>query len=301
MSEILRLLRAREFAAAGYLMGWKVVGLLPRPLVARVFRWAADKASDDGRGMEQLRRNLTRVVGAENVTRALVRDALRSYARYWMEAFRLPRIAADPDLHRRLTAGVSGRETFERSLARGRGVILVLPHTGNWDMAGMWLVKNYTSFATVAERVKPEALYQAFVDYREELGFEVLAHSGDRPPFSRLKEVLIDGGVVCLLGERDLKQSGIEVEFFGETATFPAGTAQLAIETGANIHVVHAWFTDDGWGLKANEPVEVTTVAETTQRIADEFAENIRAHPTDWHMLQPLWVADVPKKAKKAD
>lgn len=303
MTGIWGLIRQREWAAAGYLAGWKVVSALPRPVAKAVFTFGADLASDHGRGMEQLRRNLTRVVGAENVTAELVRDSVRSYARYWMEAFRLPSLVADPDLLRQITDGVVGRDIFEASLARGKGVILVLPHTGNWDMAGMWLSSNYGQFATVAERVKPEALFNAFVDYRESLGFEVLALTGhSEPPFSRLREVLNDGGVVCLLGERDLRQTGVEVEFFGEHTTMPAGSVKLAQETGAGLHVVHGWFpSEDGWGFSVSDALEVTDLESTTQRMADLFAANIAAHPADWHMLQPQWTRDINEsKARRA-
>ena len=307
MKDVLRLLRDRDFAAAGYLAGWSLVGVLPAPVAARLFQFGADRVSDDGKGLEMLRRNLSRVVGPENVTRGLVRDAMRSYARYWLEAFRLPTLTDDEKLHARLTAGVVGREAFDASVASGRGVILTLPHSGNWDMAGTWLVKNYGQFTTVAERVKPEVLFNAFVEFRESLGFEVLALTGgQQPPFSRLREVLEDGRIVCLLGERDLKQTGVEVDFFGEKTTMPAGSAQLAIETGAALHVVHSWFYEDedgpGWGLSASDEVEVTDLPATMQRVADLFAANIVAHPQDWHMLQPQWTVDVDevKAARRA-
>ncbi len=298
MNRILQLLRDREYAALGYLAGWRVVRLLPEPVAGRLFDWGADRASDDGRSMEMLRRNLTRVVGAENVTRRLVRDSVRSYARYWREAFRLPTLASDATLMARLTEGVVGREALDASVAKGRGVIFTLPHSGNWDMAGFWLVNNYGQFTTVAERVRPEVLFDAFVDFRESLGFEVLPLTGGgQPPFERLREVLEGGGIVCLMGERDLKQTGVKVDFFGEETTMPSGSARLAMETGAALHVAHSWFYEDedgpGWGLSASDEVEVTTLAETMQRVADLFAANIAAHPEDWHMLQPEWTVDL--------
>lgn len=283
--------------AWAYIAGWKIVGALPHAFTAPLFRAAADRISDQGAGMETLRRNLTRVVGAENVTRELVRDNVRSYARYWLEAFRLPRIAADEDALARYSAQVEGREHLDAALAKGKGVILTLPHSGNWDFAGLWLVANYSSFTTVAERLKPEALFDAFVGFRESLGFEVLPLTGgDQPPFRRLKEVLNSNGIVCLLGERDLSGRGVPVTFFGDETTMPVGPAKLAVETGAELLVVHSWFTHGsdgpGWALRANPPIEVTDVASTTQRVADGFAANIAQHPEDWHMLQPLWPAD---------
>lgn len=286
-----------DVAAAGYLAGWKVVRRLPQPVARTIFRWVADFASDNGHGMDGLRRNLTRVVGAENVTRELVRDSMRSYMRYWMEAFRLPAIHSDPQLHERLMGGLEGLEHFDASAQSGRGVILALPHSGNWDMAGVFLVGHYGQFTTVAERLRPEVLFDAFVDYREELGFEVLPLTGGAAtPFARLKEALEEGGVVCLLAERDITRSGVTVDFMGEEANMAAGPAQLAIETGAALHVVHSWFEGDGWGLSVSPEVEVTDIQETTQRMADGFAANIRRHPADWHMLQPQWNEDVERR-----
>ncbi|WP_411702245.1 phosphatidylinositol mannoside acyltransferase [Corynebacterium sp. LaCa142] len=287
----------QDVAAAGYLAGWKVVRRLPEPVARTIFRWGADFASDHGRGMDGLRGNLTRVVGAENVTRELVRDSMRSYMRYWMEAFRLPAIHADPQLHERLMSGLKGLEHFDASAQSGRGVILALPHSGNWDMAGVFLVGHYGQFTTVAERLKPEVLFDAFVDYREELGFEVLPLTGGAAtPFARLKEALQEGGVVCLLAERDITRRGITVDFMGEEANMAAGPAQLAIETGAALHVVHSWFEGDGWGLSVSPEVQVTDIKETTQRMADGFAANIQHHPEDWHMLQPQWNEDVERR-----
>ena len=286
-----------DLAAAGYLAGWKVVRRLPEPVARTLFRWGADLASNNGRGMDGLRQNLARVVGLENVTRALVRESMRSYMRYWMEAFRLPAIHSDARLHERLLNGLEGLEHFDASAESGRGTILALPHSGNWDMAGVFLVGHYGQFTTVAERLKPAVLFEAFVDYRETLGFEVLPLTGgDASPFKRLKEVLEAGGVVCLLAERDLTRSGISVDFMGEEANMAAGPAQLALETGAALHVVHSWFEGAGWGLSVSPEIEVTDLQETTQRMADGFADNIRRHPEDWHMLQPQWNVDIERR-----
>ena len=285
---------AEKLSALGYLAGWRLLRWLPLPLARALFRAGADLYSRNGRGMDQLRANLSRVVGPENVTRELVRDATRSYARYWMEAFRLPAISKHPELMDRLRAGAVGVDIFDRSRDLGRGVIITAPHSGNWDMAGSFLVSHNGQFTTVAERVRPEELFEAFVEFRETLGFEVIALTGgDTPPFERLKEVLRGGGVVCLLGERDLRGSGVETTFFGEQTSMPAGPAQLAIETGAPLHVVHQWFEGDGWGLSVSDPVPVDNLGDTVQRIADLFAADIAAHPRDWHMLQPLWFADL--------
>lgn len=300
-SSVVQLVREREWATLGYLAGWKGIRAIPEPVARVAFRMGADIASRRGAGMDQLRANLSRVVGRENVTRELVRDSVRSYARYWLEAFRLPGIASRPGLFDELVASVSGLQHLDASLAAGKGTILCLPHCGNWDMAGLMVVHYCGGFTTVAERLKPEALYQAFVDYRESLGFTVLPLSGGPHPFPLLKNALARGEVVCLLGERDLRRRGQPVTFFGESTTFPVGSVQLARETGAQLHVADCWFTDpQGWAFSISPPIDVAPgLQPALQEVADRFAENIARHPQDWHLLQPLWPADVPQRKRQ--
>lgn len=300
------LARCGEFAALGYLAGWRLVAGLPDRVARGLFDLGADLASYHGVGPDQLRRNLARVVGPEHVTRDLVRRSMRSYARYWLEAFRLPQLARG-DWAERLDVQVDGVQHFDRSYATGRGVVIALPHAGNWDLAGMWLARRIGRFTTVAERLQPEELFQAFVAYRESLGFDVLAHAGGATrPYDRCREVLSRGGVVVLMGERDLKGRGVPVEFFGEPTTFPAGPAKLAQETGAALHAAHCWFTETptgprgrrrwGWGMACSPEIRPgvgpDSVRETTQLVATYFARGIAEHPEDWHMLQPQWLAD---------
>ena len=300
------MVKKEDLSAAGYFAGWSVVKHLPLPVARWLFTKVADKVSDNGKGMEQLRRNLMRVVGPENVTRKLVRDSMRSYMRYWMEAFRLQSMQKDPGLHSQLLAGLEGKELLDASLVSPHGTILALTHSGNWDMAGVFLVGYDGPFTTVAERVKPESLFEAFVDYRESLGFRVIALTGgDQPPYEQLKKALEAGEVVCLLSERDLTRSGVEVDFFGEPCSMAAGPALLAQETGANLHAVHCFFTDEdegvqpGWKMTVSEPLAVTDTQGTTQRIAQQFEKFLRRRPQDWHMLQPQWTADIEARRQR--
>lgn len=298
---------ARERAVGlGYSAGWGAVKAVPRGMSVRAFRAVADAATvRNGPGARQLRKNLRRVVGpgmSELRMDALVGEALRSYSRYWLETFRLEgmdhdAIAADTDRN------VVGVEHLDAGLARGRGVVLALPHTGNWDAAGIWLVHRGGPFTTVAERLKPESLFDRFVAYRESLGMEVLALTGGaRPPIDVLAERLRQNRVVCLLADRDLSRHGVQVDFFGEPTRMPAGPALLAAQTGAALVPVRPRFVGEGWGISFSPPVELPDgepagrIAAATQAIADRFAEGIAQEPADWHMLQRLWLADLPPR-----
>ncbi|MGV0645086.1 phosphatidylinositol mannoside acyltransferase [Mycolicibacterium sp. XJ879] len=283
----------------GYAAGWRLVRAMPEFAARNAFNAGAHYAAR-GAGPQQLRKNLARVLGVtpDRVPDGLIRASVASYARYWREAFRLPTMDHE----------AVGRELFVHDVDRvwagleaGRGVVVALPHSGNWDMAGVWLVQNHGSFTTVAERLKPESLYNRFVAYRESLGFEVLPSSGGpRPPYEILRERLRDNHIVCLMAERDLSRNGVTVDFFGEPTRMPAGPAKLAIETGATLLPAHCWFEGDGWGMGVYPAVDTSSgdVTAITQALADRFARNIAAHPADWHMMQPQWLADLPAERR---
>jgi phosphatidylinositol dimannoside acyltransferase len=285
----------------GYAAGWRTVRAMPEFAARNVFDAGALYASRNG-GPDQLRKNLARVIAVapEDVPGDLMRASLASYARYWREAFRLP--AMD---HRalglRLAETVSGQEHIHAALANGRGLVAALPHSGNWDLAGVWMAQTHGRFTTVAERLKPESLYERFVEYRESLGFEVIPLSGgEQPPFPLLSERLTDNKVVCLMAERDLSRTGVPVNFFGEPTRMPAGPAKLAITTGAALLPVHSWYERDACRVEFYPPMDCTSgdVGVVTQALADVFARNIAEHPADWHMLQPQWLADLSDKRR---
>ncbi|CAN5670328.1 phosphatidylinositol mannoside acyltransferase [soil metagenome] len=280
----------------GYAAGWQVVRAMPEFAARNAFDAGALFASRNG-GPAQLRKNLARVIGVPpaEVPDSLIRDSLASYARYWREAFRLPSMDMDK-LAVRIEPCLLGSNHIDDALAAGRGVVMALPHSGNWDMAGVWVVQHYGTFTTVAERLKPESLYQRFIDYRETLGFEMLPLTGgERPAFSVLAERLRDNRIIALMAERDLTRKGVEVDFFGELTRMPAGAAKLAIETGAALLPVHCYNTPDSWVFDVSGPLDTASgdVQIVTQALADSFADGIAAHPGDWHMLQPQWVADL--------
>jgi KDO2-lipid IV(A) lauroyltransferase len=285
----------------GYAAGWRVVREMPEPW-ARGIAGAGARYAARGGGPEQLRKNLARVIGSTpaEVPDSLIRAALASYARYWREAFRLPSMDL-PALADRLDRAFVGAEHFAAAHAAGRGAVMALPHSGNWDMAGVWLAQNYGTFATVAERLKPESLYDRFIEFREGLGFEVLPLTGgDRPPFEVLAERLRQNTFVCLMADRDLTRSGVPVEFFGEPTRMPAGPAKLAIETGAPLHPAHIYYDGADCVVQIDDAIDTSSgdVGVIIQALADRFAINIAKHPQDWHMLQPLWLADLSQKRR---
>ncbi|MFE7598939.1 phosphatidylinositol mannoside acyltransferase [Streptomyces sp. NPDC057494] len=287
-----------------YGAGWATVKKLPEPVAAGLGRQIADFAwKRRGKSVLRLESNLARVVPDATPERLaeLSQAGMRSYMRYWMESFRLPTWSKE-QVER--SVDIKDQHNLEEGLASGRGVILALPHLANWDLAGVWVTRSLgVPFTTVAERLKPESLYDRFVAYRESLGMEVLPHTGGSA-FGTLARRLRAGGLICLVADRDLSASGTEVTFFGDTARMPAGPAILAQQTGALLLPVTLWYDDTPvMQGRIHGPIDVPesgTRAEKTslmtQALADAFASGIADHPEDWHMLQRLWLADLDER-----
>jgi KDO2-lipid IV(A) lauroyltransferase len=247
-------------------------------------------------------RNLSRITGlapdSPEVARLVV-AAYQSYARYWLETFRLVREGRDFFLERFQT---HQQDRLDAVYSKGKGVIVVVGHLGNWDAAGAWVGATGRSLVTVAEILKPRRMFDFFAEHRARLGMTIYpARAGVT---RALAGALEEGAIVAILGDRDLKGTGPEVSFFGEPASFPAGPASIALTTGVPLLVagVFGVVRDDGsrgWDAFFSEPIEpppgVTgkeAIERFTQRIASALEVYVAMRPEEWHVLQPFWIAD---------
>ena len=273
-----------SLVSAGFVGAWRAVRLLPEDAAHALFRRMADGIHKrNGRSVQQLRENLA-VAAPDADLDVLTHDAVRSYLRYWCEAFRLPSWPID-DLIARST--VVGEENV-RGAYNGPGAIVALPHTANWDWAGAWTSATGMPVLAVAERLRPQRVYDEFVAFRESIGMEIIPLDGE-DTMARLVDGLARKRLVCLLSDRDLSRSGIEVELLGRPARVPTGPAILARRTGAA--VVPATFAYAGRGMELTfyPPIEPGRPSRMMQSVADAFTSGIRAHPQDWHMMQRVF------------
>ena len=228
--------------------------------------------------------------------RRAVQSAFDYYARYWVESFRLPSLPA-----RTVDAGMRlvGFSHVTDALERGTGAILALPHLGGWEWAGRWLCDVGYQVTVVVERIQPPELFEWFIELREELGMHVLPLGPDVAP--GVLKALRANDIVCLLCDRDLGGGGVEVEFFGERTTLPAGPATLGIRSGAPVIPVGVYFTRqvNGHHSVIRPPLSMERtgrlrddVTRITQELAHELEYLIRRAPDQWHMFQPNWPSD---------
>ena len=299
---------SERLTGVAYQLGWTVICRVPLAWASWAFAKAAGIAwRRQGPGVQILEANLRRVLSWKYGTgevdgkelRTLSRAALQSYARYWLETFRLSVTPTE-----RLVSGMRfqgpNEATLFDCLKAGRGVIIALPHMGNFEQAGAWVIaRGAGKFTTVAERLRPESVYESFLRFRRSLGFEVLPLTGGASPFGTLAQRLRGGGLVCLVSDRDLKESGIEVEMFGQKARISA-VAALAVHTGAALMPTATWFDGEDWGARIYDEIPVPDtgtraekIAAMSQALADRFTEAIAEHPQDWHMLQRVFTADL--------
>lgn len=283
---------------AGFGVGWALTRRIPEQVTARTLQEVGDRLwKQRGGGVAQLERNLGRAVpqATDVELRELSRRAMSSYFRYWHEVLRLP---SQPP-QRIVDSVVTDHEPHLRTaMAGGRGAIVALPHMANWDHAGAWACLTGMPVTTVAERLRPESLFNRFVGYREGLGMEVLPLTAGTASLTGLRAALDRGRLVCLVADRDLSRSGVPVQLLGEPATMPPGPAALSRITGAPLLAATLSYAGPLLRICFSDPVPVRRraggVAAMTQDVADHFSAGIRRTPVDWHMLQPVFIADAP-------
>lgn len=290
-----------RFVDSAYGLGWAITRHAPEPVAARLLESAADRmCKQHGAAAQQLTANLRRAVpnADDEKLGELCNSALRSYFRYWHEAFRLPAWTPSRIVDSVVTVN---EEPLRAGFAGGGGAIIALPHMANWDHAGAWACLTGMPVTTVAERLKPESLFDRFVRYREELGMHVLPLTGGRNRLTELRSALSAGRLVCLVADRDIGKSGIEVELLGEPARLPGGPATLARLTGAPLIAATLSYQGPLLRIEFSDPMLVRRGRDgaraMTQEIADVFSAGIRRAPVDWHMLQPVFTADLDSPA----
>jgi KDO2-lipid IV(A) lauroyltransferase len=281
-------------SAYAYFAGWRIVRWLPERTAYRLAYACADFLTKrNGKSVSRLRSNLSRTQPELTPLNLdlLLFESMRSYMRYWCDTFRFPDWSPD---RVRETVTVTNEHLLLDAVDAKTGVIVTLPHAGNWDHAGAYFCAKGINLVTVAEHLKPEKLFLKFLSYRQAMGMEVLPLDGR--VLGTLAQRLRSGALVALVADRDLSRSGIDVNFFGAPSRMPAGPAVLALKTGAPLITAFVSYTDNGIHIDFDEvslPVsgsDEEKISIIVQKMANQFERGISAHPQDWHMLQRIWI-----------
>jgi lauroyl/myristoyl acyltransferase len=284
---------------SAWLAAWDACRRLPGPVAFALGRLGgALMHRTDARRRAALTGNLRQVLGPGASPRELRRAVTRAFAnygRYWVELFRLERLSREEILAR---VSIEGREHLDAAIAGGRGCVIATAHIGNWDAGAGWLGAAGYPAAVIVEKVEPEALFERFRSERERLGLEVVPLTRGTDALAAMIRSVRAGKVVALLADRDLTRKGAPVEFFGRTATIPAGPATLALRTGAVLFagVIYQEPRRGHWHIVFRPPLEPAVTGDTrvdvaalTQRVAHELEILIRARPEQWFVLSRIW------------
>ena len=300
-----------------YRLAWGVTRRLPAALgyglahtVADLL-WVSHRFRRTTTGVGQLERNLSRILPPgtpPHELRRVSRAGMRSYMRYFYEAFALPGITQDEVLAR-------VRTDLDPQLhedVRAGSIVMALPHMGNWDLLGAWACRELATVLTVAERLKPDDLFNQFVSFRESLGMRIIGQDHGEKVFDRLLQTASHGHyVVALLADRDLSSAGITAQLGGATARVAAGPAAIAQRLGRPLYAASIHYeplagerrrrAGSPWGLVLTArgvpaPQDLQgreqVVAHTRAWVA-ALEPLIANHAQDWHMLQPVFDADL--------
>ena len=273
-------------------------GLLPEPVMRRTgegLGWLLSWFAPKKRAL--LRGHMARVLGPGRGTDAMARRMFMSYGRYWAETFWLrPRRRAMVVE----TAHIEGIEHVFAARDSGKGVILALPHLGNWEIAGAKAHAIGIPVLAVAESLSNKKITDWFVGVRNQMGIDVVLTGEKGRVTKELLRRLKEGGTIALLADRDLTGRGVAVELFGEGTTMPAGPVAMADRTGATLLPVGCFFdAGAGHAFFVRPPLEIPDlptreerVAAGSQLLADELEQIIRRDPEQWHLFQPNWPSD---------
>ena len=283
-----------NLSAYVYFAGWRLVRWLPESTAYKLaYRVSDFLVKRNGKSVQRLRSNLSRTQPGMTTLDLdlLVIEAMRSYMRYWCDTFRLPDWSKERIIK---TTSVTNEHLLTDAIAAKTGVIVAVPHAGNWDHAGAYFCAKGIRLVTVAERLKPEKLFLKFLAYRQAMGMEVLPLDGR--VLNTLEDRLNEGALVALVSDRDLSRSGIEVDFFDDVARMPAGPALLALRTNAPLITAFVSYTETGVHIEFRNVIlpssgdESSKVKEIVQMTAKYFEDGISESPEDWHMLQRIWI-----------
>lgn len=277
---------------------WRLVRLLPEKAAYSFFEIIAGIAyRKNGKRVQRLRTNYQVILpdATKVELEALVRSGLSSAMRYWCDTFRISDWSLDKTL---LSTRTNNEEFLFDPIKEKRGVIVAVPHAGNWDHAGAYFCAKGARVNTVAEHLKPERLFRKFLAHRERMGMRVLDLNAN--VLDDLRKILReDKELVALVADRDLSRSGINVRFFDKVARMPAGPAILAYETEADLITAYVCYREKGIEVFFTPPIKInrdaersTEITRITQVIAGRFEDAIRKEPASWHMQQRIFIDD---------
>jgi lauroyl/myristoyl acyltransferase len=216
----------------------------------------------------------------------------RNFAKYLVDFFRFEKIDRE---YIKKNIRIENIDNFDREMAKGKGVIVVTAHLGNWELGGVVISQSGYPFWVVVLPHKEKKVDKFFNYQRESKGLKVVPlGKAVRACLGALRK----NQIVGLVGDRDFTEKGMTVDFFGKPTFFPAGPAAFCLMTGASI--VPGFMLrnkDDTFTLRIEKAIEYTPTGDNEkdmhkiiQRYKAIIEDYIRQYPDQWYMFRKFWI-----------
>lgn len=218
-------------------------------------------------------------------------NMFRNFAKYLVDFFRFSKL--DKGFIDKNTK-IENIDYLDKALAAGKGAIILSAHIGNWELGGVVVSLLGYPLWVVALSHKDKKVNDFFISQRESKGVKVIpVGRAIRMSLGVLKEKQL----VALAGDRNFGERGVTVDFFGKSASLPAGPALLSLKTGAPI--VPAFMVrnkDNTFTLRMEEPLQFSNsgnkdkdLTELIVKYKNIFEQYIRKYPDQWYMFRKFW------------
>jgi len=239
--------------------------------------------------------NMRRILGPKASDRAVRRQtarAFRNYARYTIDLLWLSGSTRD---EREAICDVEGWEHVTSALDRGKGLLIVTGHFGNWDLPAAILAGRGYPVNVIVETLEPPAWNDRVQAIRERIGLRAIPmESGGRQLFAALRR----NQTVAVVFDRPLARGGVPVGYFDAETRLPEGVARLALRTGARVIGAVGLRRGDRVIAKVSPPFEVARTGDRerdvhalTQQVASWLEAHVRQYPDQWFMFRDFWPA----------
>jgi KDO2-lipid IV(A) lauroyltransferase len=278
----------------GHIIGSAIIRWLPRTWWYRIADVLVPLALLGWPGhVGRATQNLRRVLGPgepEHEVQQRSRAIFRNYAHYMIDLLWLPDASVE---ERERAVTILGWDHIPAALERGRGLLLVTGHLGNWDLPAAVMAGRGIPTNVIVETLEPPAWNERVQAIRERAGLRAIPmETGVREIYAALRR----NEVVAVVFDRPLTEGGVEVEFFGERTRVPEGVARIALRTGASIIGAVGIRRGNRFLAQVAPPVEYASTgdrerdaAAITQQIMDWFEGHVRQYPDQWYMFRSFW------------
>lgn len=281
-----------------YRMGYFLVNALPLKTSYRIASFAADiccmASFADRRNVIKNMETISGGCADKRALRRMARELYRNFAKYLVDFFRSSKI--DKEYVGRFVK-VDGTKNIDAALAKGKGVILLSAHIGNWELGGSVVsIVGYPISAVVLSH-KNKKINEFFQRRRLAGGLTPIEMGASLKACYRL---LTSNNILALLGDRDFSRNGMMLDFFGKKTSFPKGPSVFSYRLGAPIvPTLLVRQPDDTFTMTFEEPIyadsaknESDAVLDLGRKCASKIESYVRKYPTQWYVFKDMWSKD---------